>query len=42
MLFGFYLMSHYLDELDDALLETIVEKYKNDIPIPNDFPSVAK
>jgi hypothetical protein len=38
MPFGFYLMPRYLDKLNDALLETIVEEYKNDIPFSDDFP----
>jgi hypothetical protein len=38
-------MSRYNDKLNDALLKTIVEEYKNDIPFPTistRSPSVTK
>ena len=38
MLFGFYLMFCYLDKLNDDLIDTIVEEYKNDNLFPDDFP----
>jgi hypothetical protein len=38
MLYGFYLLPRYFQNLTDDIVGSIVDEYQNDIPYPDDLP----